>query len=190
MCSRLGAVGLCLAMMCMMVWAYGEDVDTDRYDIGKKISIRAGLFRPSDSSTADLLGSEWTDFRLGLTQYKSDTSAILVELGFIQSRKADLSEIAPGTTARIQMIPLTFIFLVKPAPEAKTYYGAGIGPYFITADVKSDAGALTKTAAKLGLQVVLGLTMSQDYIAEMRYGKIFTGDSSADGLSVAIGARY
>lgn len=195
----VGAVAMAAAIVWVPCWANSEEVD-----IGKKISVRAGLFVPTDSDTADLLGSTWPEVHVGLTVYKSESSAHLLELGLIQSHKADLSDLLEGVvptgtqvTARAQIIPLTFTFLAKPAPEAKTYYGGGIGAYFVNVDaaaiVEGERVSASDSQTRLGLQLILGITLSQDYIAEMRYTRVFLPGEQVDdldGFSFVIGARY
>jgi opacity protein-like surface antigen len=155
-------------------------------DYEQPLSLKVGVFWPSDSDTKDLVGNNWFAAEVDYTLQKNYETSSEIQLGLGFSQKTDGSN-------KFRVIPVTLDWIYRKPHEASTttpYFGVGVGAYV----TKIEDGVNSEAKTKFGGSVFLGVEFSENMFLEGRYrfvGDINVGgiDYNDNGFSLMLGAR-
>jgi hypothetical protein len=159
---------LVVLMAVAMLMVFAVACFAQYYDEGtmaKQNAIKLGVFRPQDGDVREFVGKTWFMAAYERTiKTMPQGGDLTVELGYTQ-KNGDVD-------ARV--IPLTLNYRASMAPggasieegsaKGETYYGAGLGAYFVRFSDDVD----TESKTKFGANVFVGYG-DKDWLLELKY---------------------
>ncbi len=158
----------------------------DAAPVVKPVTIKLGVFLPSNGNIKDALGKTWFSAGADYAFNKQGTGQSVMPLAYVDyagaSRhglKGDFVGVGAGVRGYAS------------APGASTtapYFGAGVGAYFIHAS--ANGGGSTNTT-RFGGKINVGVEFQQMYLLEANYtyaGKV--SGTTVDGFGIQAGVRF
>ena len=177
--------GAVVAGLLPTVAGHAQSADTQ--PVQRPISIKLGVFLPSDGNVKSAVGN--TAFTAGADYAftKTATASPILPLAYVDyagksKNGVRLSFVSVGVGVRAYANRATN---TKVAP----FYGAGIGAYFLN----GSGGGTSNNNTVLGGKVNLGVELNQGPFLEAAYqvtGKYKNSSSNANGLSFMVGDRF
>ena len=144
-----------------------------------KLNLKVGLYRPSDSTTTNALGHNWSLVELIYDCKRDDMHRPIIqaELGQLES--------SSGSDSALVMA-VNKLWWREAKGSNSLYYGAGVGAYKMNLFDQKD----TKPSG----QLLVGYSFKESYFAELRETivspmTIGGTDFSLSGLTLSVGTR-
>lgn len=153
------------------------------------IRVKLGVFLPTDRDTKDLSNSTHFSGEIDVALPFSGGSGgqTLLSVGYSRGSRGD---------GNYQVIPVSLTKINSPPNPVgrvtgNVYYGAGLGLYFVRANVNLGSEGFTKSRTLFGSSLVAGYQTPTSFFIEAKYHLVIgtVEGYSPNGLSVFIGKR-
>lgn len=174
----VGALG---ALLCAAAGAQAQTAEP----VQKPITIKLGVFLPSNGDVKDVLGKTWFSAGADYAFNKQGDTQNVMPLAYVDYAGSNKN----GVKANFIGVGAGVRYYTSPPGTSSTtpYVGAGVGAYFIHASGGGDSTNNTRIGGKINL----GVEFQQMYLVEANYtyaGKV--SGTTLDGFGIQAGVRF
>lgn len=171
---------VCLALCFCAAAVHAQ---SDGLTSSSPLTVRAGVFMPSDKGTRDLTGQNWFDAGLSYRLIESYDAELLLDADYIKMTEKKITD--TETTTKGYVIPLLLTLKTKGTSRSPFYYGVGAGGYYTN---WQPTGTKATTTTKLGGHAVIGLQFDDNFKAEVRY--LYSQEKAVRGAAFFLSASF